>query len=159
LERYHRVAASQGIEARHPFFDKRVVEFCLGLPQAQKVADGWSKLIVRRGTAGLLPDDVRWRRGRWVRLGGRFLAAVIAESGEFLASELSGDMAALAPYLDLAKVRALYDRHRRGDLDAAERIWTAAVLSSWLRKTGSRLYDVCARANGQAALPCLPRAG
>jgi asparagine synthase (glutamine-hydrolysing) len=159
LERYHRVAASQGIEARHPFFDKRVVEFCLGLPRAQKVTDGWSKLIVRRGTAGLLPDDVRWRRGRWVRLGGRFLAAVIAESGEFLASELSGDMAALAPYLDLAKVRALYERHRRGDVDAAERIWTAAVLSSWLRKTGSRLYDVRARANGQAALPCLPRAG
>lgn len=159
LERYHRVAASQRIEARHPFLDKRVVEFCLGLPQAQKVGDGWSKLIVRRGTAGLLPDDVRWRRGRWVRLGGRFLAAVIAESGEFLANELSGDLAPLAPYLDLAKVRALYDRHRRGDPDAAARIWAAAVLSSWLRKNGSKLYDARARADGQAALPCLPTAG
>ena len=159
LERYHRVAASQGIEARHPFFDKRVVEFCLALPRDQKVRDGWSKLIVRRGAAGFLPDEVRWRRGRWVRLGWRFLAAVIAESGEFLARELSSDMSELAPYVDLAKVRALHDRYRRGDAEAAGTIWTAAVLSSWLRRTRSKRYDLAARANGPAALPRLPLAG
>jgi asparagine synthase (glutamine-hydrolysing) len=159
LERYHRVAASQGVEARHPFFDKRVVEFCLALPWDLKVRDGWSKWIVRNSSDGLLPDTVRWRRGRWVRLGWRFLAAVIAESGGFLADELSGDMVELAPYVDLAKVRALYDRYRRGDLEAAEPSWTAAILSSWLRKTRSKRYDLVARANGQAALPCLPLAG
>jgi asparagine synthase (glutamine-hydrolysing) len=159
LERYHRVAASQGIEARHPFFDKRVVEFCLALPWDQKIRDGWSKWIVRSSSGGLLPDAVLWRRGRWVRLGWRFLVAVIAESGRFLADELSSDMDELAPYVDLAKVRALYDRYRRGDLEAAEPSWTAAVLSSWLRKTRSKRYDRVARANGQAAPPCLPLAG
>ncbi len=159
LERYHRVAASQGIEARHPFFDRRVVEFCLALPWDQKVRHGWSKWIVRRASAGLLPDEVRWRRGRWVRLGWRFLTAVVEQSGEFLARELSSDMSELAPYVDRVKVRTLYDRYLRGDVEAAERIWTAAVLSSWLRKTRSKRYDLAARANGPAALPCLPMAG
>jgi asparagine synthase (glutamine-hydrolysing) len=159
LERYHRVAASQGVEARHPFFDKRVVEFCLALPWDQKVRDGWSKWVVRRAADGLLPDAVRWRRGRWVRLGWRFLTAVIGESGDFLARELSSDMVELAPYVNLVKVRALNDRYRRGDLEAAEPLWTAAVLSSWLRKLRSKRYDAGARANGQAALPCLPMAG
>jgi asparagine synthase (glutamine-hydrolysing) len=159
LERYHRVAASQGIEARHPFFDRRVVEFCLALPWDQKVRDGWSKWIVRRASAGLLPDGVRWRRGRWVRLGWRFLAAAIGQSREFLDRELSSDMSELAPYVDLAKVRTLHDRYLLGDLEAAEPIWTAAVLSSWLRKRRSKRYDPAARANGQAALPCLPMAG
>jgi hypothetical protein len=84
---------------------------------------------------------------------------VIAESGDFLAGELSSDMPELAPYVDLAKVRALFDRYRRGDVEAAEPIWTAAVLSSWLRKTRSKGYDLAARANGPAALPCLPLAG
>jgi asparagine synthase (glutamine-hydrolysing) len=159
LERYHRVAASQGVEARHPFFDKRVVEFCLALPWDQKVRDGWSKWVVRRAADGLLPDAVRWRRGRWVRLGWRFLTAVIGESGDYLARELSSDMVELAPYVDLVKVRALNDRYRRGDLESAEPLWTAAVLSSWLRKLRSKRYDAGARANGQAALPCLPLAG
>jgi asparagine synthase (glutamine-hydrolysing) len=159
LERYHRVAAFQGVEARHPFFDKRVVEFCLALPWDQKVRDGWSKWIVRRAAEGLLPDEVRWRRGRWVRLGWRFLAAAVAESGDFLEGELASDMAALAPYVDRAKVRALHDRYRRGDLEAAEPVWTAAVLSCWLRKTRSKRYDPGARANGPAALPRLPLAG
>ena len=159
LERYHRVAASQGIEARHPFFDKRVVEFCLALPRDQKVRDGWSKRIVRRGAAGFVPDEVRWRRGRWVRLGWKFLSAAIAESGAFLAREIAGDMSELAPYADLAKVRALYDRYRFGDAEAAEPVWTAAVLSSWLRNTGPKRYDLQAHANGPAALPCLPFTG
>ncbi len=159
LERYHRVAASRGIEARHPFFDKRVVEFCLALPWDQKVRDGWSKRIVRQGAAGFLPDEVRWRRGRWVRLGWRFLSAVITESGPFLARELASDMRELAPYVDRAKVRALYDRYRRGDAAAAGPLWTAAILSSWLRKTRRERYDPRFLANGQARLPHLPLVG
>lgn len=156
LERYHRVAASQGIEARHPFLDKRVVELCLALPSEQKAGGGWGKRIVRQAAAGFLPDDVRWRRGRWVRLGPRFLDAVIADSGEFLAEELSGAMTELAPYMDEAKVRALYDRHRRGDPEAGPPIWTAAVLSFWLRKIRARRYDLAVRANGLAASPVRP---
>jgi asparagine synthase (glutamine-hydrolysing) len=159
LERYHRAAASQGIEARHPFFDKRVAEFCLAIPWEQKLRDGWTKRIVRRATAGLLPDEVRWRRGRWVRLGGDFLRAAIDASGDFLTRELGGEMEPLARYVDPAKVRALFDRHRRGDTEAGETLWAAAVLSSWLRNSGSKRYDLPALENGLAALPRLPLAG
>jgi asparagine synthase (glutamine-hydrolysing) len=159
LERYHRVAASQGVEARHPFFDKRVVEFCLALPWDQKVRDGWSKWIVRSSSDGLLPDAVRWRRGRWVRLGWRFLSVAIAGSRDFLEDELASDMVELAPYVNIPRVRALYDRYRRGDVEAAEPSWTAAILSCWLRKSRSKRYDLVARANGRAALSCLPVAG
>jgi asparagine synthase (glutamine-hydrolysing) len=159
LERYHRVAASQGIEARHPFFDKRVAEFCLAIPWEQKLRDGWTKRIVRRATAGLLPDEVRWRRGRWVRLGGDFLRAAIDASGDFLTRELGGEMEPLAPYVDPAKVRALFARHRLGDIEAGETLWAAAVLSSWLRNSGSKRYDLPALENGLAALPRLPLVG
>ena len=151
LERYHRVAASQGIEARHPFLDKRVVEFCLALPWHQKVSGGWSKRIVRESAAGYLPDPVRWRRGRWVRLGAGFLNAVISDSRDFLAAELSGNMSELAPYLDVSNVRACHERYRHGDTEAGAPVWSAAVLSFWLRKVRSRRYDSTVRANGPAA--------
>jgi asparagine synthase (glutamine-hydrolysing) len=159
LERYHRVAASQGIEARHPFLDKRVVEFCLSLPWEQKVRDGWSKWLVRQGTAGFLPDDVRWRRNRWVHVGWTFQRPFIAASAPFVASECSGDMSELAPFADLARLRTLSDRYRRGDLDGAETLWTAAVLSVWLRKTKKSRYDARGFANGPPAPPVVPLAG
>jgi asparagine synthase (glutamine-hydrolysing) len=61
LELYDRSAARFGIEARHPFFDKRLVEFCLALPADQKVFEGWTKSILRRAMRGLLPEAVRLR--------------------------------------------------------------------------------------------------
>ena len=63
-ERYDRVAAALALEPRDPFLDIRVIEFCLSLPLPQLQSDGWLKIIVRRATAGILPDEVRWRRGK-----------------------------------------------------------------------------------------------
>lgn len=63
-ERYDRVAGHFGVETRDPYMDRRVVAFCLSLPFDQFQQDGWPKLIQRRAMAGLLPDAVRWRRGK-----------------------------------------------------------------------------------------------
>jgi asparagine synthase (glutamine-hydrolysing) len=77
-ERYDRVAAHFGVETRDPFMDQRLQAFCLSLPMDQFQADGWPKLILRRATARLLPDEVRWRRGK-EHLGATFTDALRAE--------------------------------------------------------------------------------
>ena len=59
LERHDRVAAAFSIEARHPFFDKRLVEFCLALPWHQKIRKGWPKAILRQAMTGIIPEAVR----------------------------------------------------------------------------------------------------
>jgi len=160
LERYHRVAASQGIDARHPFMDRRVVEFCLALPWNQKVRNGWSKFIVRRACAGLVPDDVRWRRGRFVRLGPRFLAAAIVRCRAILEREAEDDFSELAPYVDRPKLRRAVAAFRRGrSPEAAETIWRSASLNCWIRHSRRNMYHAASRANGQAAPPRVPRVG
>ncbi len=63
-ERYDRVAAHFGVEPRDPFMDRRVWEFCQSVPMDQLQAGGWPKMLLRRSMAGLLPDKVRWRRGK-----------------------------------------------------------------------------------------------
>ncbi|MBL4812768.1 MAG: hypothetical protein JKX69_10545 [Rhodobacteraceae bacterium] len=78
-ERYDRVAGAHGIEPRDPFMDLRVIRFCLSLPEAQVHKDGWPKMILRRVTQGLLPDETRWRRGR-SHLGWAFTQALAAQS-------------------------------------------------------------------------------
>lgn len=75
-----RDSMAHGIEARLPFLDYRLVEFCLGLPEHHKMADGWTKRVLRESMRGVLPESVRTRRDKlgfataeeeWMR--GRYL--------------------------------------------------------------------------------------
>ncbi|SFC92126.1 asparagine synthase-related protein [Tropicimonas isoalkanivorans] len=70
-EGYDRIAAAWGIECRDPYTDRRLVEFCIGLPDDQKRRRGWPKHIVRRAMADRMPEDLRWRRG-FQHVGRRF---------------------------------------------------------------------------------------
>ena len=63
-ELYNRIAVGPGLELRHPFLDRRLIEFCLGLPSEQRLRDGWNRLIQRNAMAGILPEAVRWRRSK-----------------------------------------------------------------------------------------------
>ena len=53
--------ATYSLEARYPFWDRRLMKFCLALPSDQKLKNGWTRSILRRGMDGLLPDIVRTR--------------------------------------------------------------------------------------------------
>ena len=59
------LAAAFGIEARQPTLDRRLIEFCLGIPQDQHIREGQERLLLRRAMAGRLPEAVLWppRRG------------------------------------------------------------------------------------------------
>jgi asparagine synthase (glutamine-hydrolysing) len=61
-ELYNQLAAAAGVEQSHPYLDRRVVEFCMGLPSEQRLSGGWTRIIVRRAMAGVLPEAIRWRR-------------------------------------------------------------------------------------------------
>jgi asparagine synthase (glutamine-hydrolysing) len=49
------------IETRLPFLDYRLVEFGVGLKASLKVRDGWSKYILRKTAAQVLPASIAWR--------------------------------------------------------------------------------------------------
>jgi asparagine synthase (glutamine-hydrolysing) len=66
------------IESRTPFLDHRLVELCFSLPYSEKIRDGWTKSLLRRSLAGLVPQEILSRRRKlgfsapvalWLRLG------------------------------------------------------------------------------------------
>jgi asparagine synthase (glutamine-hydrolysing) len=57
-------AAAHGVELAHPFLDVRLVEFCLALPSAQSLQNGWTRSVLRRALADDLPPLVRDRVGK-----------------------------------------------------------------------------------------------
>lgn len=53
-----------GVELRHPFLDRRVVELLLALPMEQRAALGENKRVLRHAMAGRLPPSVLARRDK-----------------------------------------------------------------------------------------------
>ncbi len=52
------------IEVRLPFLDPRLVEYAASLPMNVKIRDGWTKRIFREAMRGILPEEIRSRRGK-----------------------------------------------------------------------------------------------
>ncbi len=114
IERYGRVAAALGLEPRHPWLDRRLVEFCLRLPGEQLLAGGWPKAILRRAMAGHLPGELRYRRGK-EHLGARFSAALLQAAGPELQRALTpAVLERLDRYVDLQAQQAVPGADRGG---------------------------------------------
>lgn len=50
-----------GLEGRHPFNDRRVIEFAAAIPEEQRRRGAQSKFILRQAMHGLLPEKIRQR--------------------------------------------------------------------------------------------------
>ncbi|MBK8196765.1 MAG: hypothetical protein IPK75_00230 [Acidobacteria bacterium] len=65
LLRYEdRNSMAHGVEARVPFLDHRLIEFCLQLGDQHKISGGDTKRVLRRAMEGLLPRSVQQRRDK-----------------------------------------------------------------------------------------------
>ena len=131
-ERYQRVAASAGMEARDPFLDLKVARFCAHVPGHWLLRDGWPKYILREAMAGRLPDQVRWGRGKphigWL-FNQRFLEREMTR-GNLSLRQIESTLEGL---VDAAALERGWERFLR-DRDP-EAIHRAYVLSRWLGKT------------------------
>ncbi|NTV72519.1 MAG: hypothetical protein HGA71_20570, partial [Azonexaceae bacterium] len=124
------------IESRHPFADRRLVEFCLALPPQQKLQQGWIRMIVRRALSDVLPEKITWRGGKTVNS-----PAVTAAFGEVKATLLQeiimSDPGPLEAYVNIVALREIYQRYQsKQDLHDELLIWQVVTLALWLRYTG-----------------------
>ena len=50
-----------GLEIRYPFMDIRLINFCLCIPESQKLQNGISRFILREAMKGIIPDSIYYR--------------------------------------------------------------------------------------------------
>lgn len=136
FESVDRAAAAFAIEPRFPFFDKRLVEFCLALPTDQKIRRGWTRWVLRNAMDGILPEAIQWR-GDKSDLSPNFRRALIHHEGDRLAELFEKDPAGLGNFVDLATLRSAFERYRESpqsdEIDIMS-LWYAASLAVWLRR-------------------------
>ena len=57
-----KLRAGFGIDIRTPAFDRRLVEFCIGIPEDQYLRNGCDRWLIRRAMKGRLPDVVLYNK-------------------------------------------------------------------------------------------------
>lgn len=62
VDRLDRMSMAAGLEVRVPFCDHRLVEYIWNVPWSMKKSEGREKGLLRKAMAGLLPEDVLWRK-------------------------------------------------------------------------------------------------
>jgi asparagine synthase (glutamine-hydrolysing) len=58
---FAKLRAGFGIDTRTPAFDRRIVEFCIGIPEDQYLHKGCDRWLIRRAMKGRLPDAVLYK--------------------------------------------------------------------------------------------------
>jgi asparagine synthase (glutamine-hydrolysing) len=138
-ELLQQACAELGIEERYPFYDRRLVELMVSLPDEQRWQRGTIKYVLRQSMKGRLPELVRQRsdasKADFTHL---FDAALDAIGGErFFLEDLH---VAANGWVIPERARVLYRSMRvlRGHdsvahADAAWRLWTIAAVEMWYR--------------------------
>lgn len=137
LEVLDRTAGAFSTELRFPFFDKRLVEFCLSLPSNQKLHQGWGRVVMRRAMTDILPKEVQWRVTK-SNLHPSFEHGLLAFEREHLEEVILKDPGAIEEYLDIATLRQAYHRFvsREATEEEVNLLWRTVSLALWLRRMG-----------------------
>lgn len=133
LESNNKLASTHGIEPRHPFCDKRLIEYCLSLPPEQKLQNGWSRYILRNAMKDILPNKVRWR-------GGKATLRQVSNNGffsyeqEFMKEAIFDYGYFIKDYVDLSILEDNFTKYiEQKDPAYLTDIWPAIILIQWFR--------------------------
>lgn len=121
------------IEARTPFLDYRLVEFCLGLSYDWKIREGTTKFILRRALATDLPQEISGRldkkgyptpMARWFRESQR----------DKMKEILYSDEARRRNIFHFPGIQYRVERHCSGKADASWEIYRWLTTELWFRE-------------------------
>ncbi|MEM6614636.1 MAG: asparagine synthase-related protein [Cyanobacteria bacterium P01_C01_bin.72] len=133
MEITDKATAPKSIEARYPFFDRRLMEFCLAIPLEQKFRQGYPRAILRHAMEGILPPEIQWRVSK-ARLGSNFSRNLVQFQKPLIEQAICSLAAGIEPYVNRSSLNDKYQRYviqgqplPGDDLD----ILNSALLALW----------------------------
>jgi len=128
-EMQDRFDARMGIEGRYPFYDRRLIEFALALPEDQRWRDDQPKFILRRAMRALLPASLAHRKSK-AEFSHLFREAIARESSglDFASLRLC-----MEGYVDPGAAQDMHARCLRGELPPLGPVWMILALEFWYR--------------------------
>ena len=125
---WHEAGHAFGIDILDPTLDRRVMEFCIAIPDDQYFKDGVDRRLVRRAFKGMMPDEVLLNRRKGLQ------SADIVYRIRHFAGEVDTALARLEQsqlareYLDIDKMRQVFRAARSGKVTSKLSAECATVL-------------------------------
>lgn len=124
------------LEFRHPFFDVRMIEFMQQLPAEEKFWRGLSKIVLRQGMKGILPESIRNRtnKAEFSPIVGLALRAMEIDSKALALGQMG--------FVESSRVEALTARYRsEKSAQWLVSIWRLARLEAWYKRHFASTFD------------------
>jgi asparagine synthase (glutamine-hydrolysing) len=131
-----RGAHEDGVDMRYPFLHRPLVEMALGLPMEMLLRPGTTKWVLRQAMRGILPEEVRVRRGK----GGPDARMVWSLSREEprLREMLRDPLVAQLGWVDRDGLVAGFEHVKAGGSVGRGAVDAALGLETWLRARSGR---------------------
>lgn len=119
------------VEVRHPYLDRRLVEFALAVPVERSVRPGQTRMLFRDATVGVLPEPIRLRRSK----GGpsEAIYRALVRQWHWLAPLLRDPLVAQHGLVDRDQLAAALTRARHGLVTHEGQLTSVLALELWLR--------------------------
>ena len=118
-------------EARLPFLDYDLVDYCLTLPDSLYINDGWQKIVLREATKGVIPEEIRWRTDKvgyaapldiWMR----------RDLKDWTEERIYDSQLLDIPDYDRTTIESLWKDHQNEKANNSWALWRWVSLSEWL---------------------------
>jgi asparagine synthase (glutamine-hydrolysing) len=130
LEMDDRSNAWAGVEGRHPFYDRRVLEFAFAIPEEQRARLDLTKFVLREAMKGLLPERIRERRTKGL-FGRVFIETFNRIGGEPFFETMSMESKG---WVDARRMRQLCHERLAAYPSNLWPLWTTFAAELWFRE-------------------------
>lgn len=137
LEAMDKNAAAHSIEARYPFLDRRIVEFCLALPPDQRIRDGYTRAIERLALSEYLPREIRLR-GSKPSANPYIVNGLRTYEASRLKDLLLSKTSEFECFIDPDFIEEVYEECMAGNARHMIQLWRTVVLAFWLQAERER---------------------
>ncbi|MGL5832636.1 MAG: lasso peptide isopeptide bond-forming cyclase [Waterburya sp.] len=131
-----KATTQSSVEARYPFFDRRLMEFCLALPPEQKLNQGWSRAILRYAMTDILPPSVQWRLNK-SNLFPNFRSQLL-NTQSITQEQMTNNLQNIEKYVEKSTFKSSYNNyvsHPEENGQDAINLLGMLVLSHWLKES------------------------
>ena len=135
MEITDKATAPKSIEARYPFFDRRLMEFCLAIPLEQKFRQGYPRAILRHAMTDILPSEVQWRISK-AKLGSNFQRNLLDRQRQTIKNAVC-NQEKIKPYINMPNLNSAYERyvvHSQPQPGDDINVFNSTLLSFWLNR-------------------------
>lgn len=117
-----------GLDYRHPFADRYLIEYAVNLPTRLKLRDGWGRWMMRAAIGDWLPDTIRWSSVHTL-MSDNFSHVVTQNQAQLW--EMANANPAVSRYIRLDRIKPTDGESLSPR--ALNLLWNAAVLSVHLK--------------------------